>query len=136
MSHRGSPYIHTHMYLLFSHSVTFNFFATQWTVAHQAPPSIDCPAPALEHRLGSCGVWVSFLRGTPGSEVEPVSPELQADSLPPSHQGRPDAFSSKTSLLLLALSPLLFLYFSVSLLHTNIHTYTFNLLVSLFFNLF
>ena len=34
---------HTHTYLLFSHSVTFNFFATQWTVAHQAPPSIDCP---------------------------------------------------------------------------------------------
>ena len=45
MSHRGSPYTHTHThtYLLFSHSVTFNFFATQWTVAHQAPPSIDCP---------------------------------------------------------------------------------------------
>ena len=50
-------------------------------------------SPALEHRLGSCGAWVSFLRGTPGSEVEPVSPELQADSLPPSHQGRPDAGS-------------------------------------------
>ena len=42
----------------------------------------------------------------------------QADSLPPSHQGSPYAFSGKTSLLLL------FLCFSVSLLHTQTHTHT------------
>ena len=29
--------------LLFSHSVMANFFATPWTVTHQAPPSMGFP---------------------------------------------------------------------------------------------
>ena len=54
--------------------------ATLWTVAHQAPLSmgfsrqeywsgLPCPSPG----------------DRPNSRIEPVSPALQADSLPPSH---------------------------------------------------
>ena len=54
--------------------------ATLWTVAHQAPLSmgfsrqeywsgLPCPSPG----------------GLPNSRTEPVSPALQADSLPLSH---------------------------------------------------
>ena len=62
-------------------------FATLWTVAHQAPLSmgfstqeywsgLPCPPPGdLLH---------------PGTEpTSPVSPALQVDSLPLSHQGSP-----------------------------------------------
>ena len=51
-----------------------------------------CGSQALDHRLSSCGVQVQCLHGTwdlsrPG--IEPMSPafNLQADSLPLSHQG-------------------------------------------------
>ena len=62
-------------------------FGTQWTVAHQAPPSmgfsrqeywsgLPCPLPGD--------------RPDPGIEpVSPPSPALQADCLPLSHQGSP-----------------------------------------------
>ena len=51
-----------------------------------------CSSWALEHRLCSCGPLALLLRGTrdlsrPG--IEPMTPTLQADSLPLSHQGSP-----------------------------------------------
>ena len=101
----------------------------------------SCGSPALEHRLGSCDAGFSFSVACEiflDQRSNLCLLRWQAASLPPSHQGSHDAFSSKTSLLLLSLSPLLFLCFSVSLLHTqtHTHTYTFYLLVSLFFSLF
>ena len=53
---------------------------------------ISCGSRAPEHRINSCGVQVSLFRGgwdLPGSGIEPVSPELQDDSLLRSHQGSP-----------------------------------------------
>ena len=60
------------------------FFATLWTVAHQAPPSMEfsrqeywsglpCPPPAH----------------LPDPGTEPMPPTLQADSLPPELPGKP-----------------------------------------------
>ena len=61
------------------------FFATPWTVAHQAPLSVEssrqeywsglpCPSP----------------RDVPNPGIKPGSPTLQADSLPPSEPpGKP-----------------------------------------------
>ena len=63
-----------------SHFGHVQLCATQWTAAHQAPLSmgfsrqeywsgLPCPSPG----------------GLPNSRTEPVSPALQADSLPLSH---------------------------------------------------
>ena len=62
-------------------------FATPWTVAHQAPPS-------LGFSRQDCWSGVPFL--SPGdlpepgiNPVFPVSPELQTDCLSMSHYGSP-----------------------------------------------
>ena len=58
--------------------------ATSWTVVHQAPLSIGFPRQEY---------WSGLLfpsRGElPDPGIEPVSPTLQADSLPLSNQGSP-----------------------------------------------
>ena len=65
---------------LLSHFGRVQLCATLWTVAHQAPLSmgfsrqeywsgLPCPSPG----------------DLPNSRIEPVSPALQADSLPLSH---------------------------------------------------
>ena len=82
-------------------------------------------SPALEHRLGSCGAGFSFSVAC-GIFLDQRSNlcllRWQAASLPPSHQGSHDAFSSKTSLLLLSL-PFSF-SISLSLSYTQTHTHT------------
>ena len=59
-------------------------YATPWTVAHQAPLSMGFPRKEY---------WSGLRFPTPGDlpnlGIEPVSPALQADSLPLSHQGSP-----------------------------------------------
>ena len=59
-----------------------NSFATLWTVAHQIPLSMG---------LSMQEYWSGLLFLSPGGHpdpgIEPVSPALQADSLPLSHQG-------------------------------------------------
>ena len=48
-------------------------------------------AAAAEQRLTSCGALTLLLCGMwnlPGSSIEPMSPALQVDSLPLSHQGK------------------------------------------------
>ena len=57
----------------------------------------SCGAQALEHRLNSYGAQTLLLSGMwdlPASGVEPLSPALQADSLPLSHQGSPSPHQS------------------------------------------
>ena len=61
----------------------------------------------VEHGLSSCGLRAQLLHSMwdlPGPGVEPMSPALAADSLPPSHQGSPPLFL-KTEFCLI-LSPL------------------------------
>ena len=62
-------------------------FATPWTVAHQAPPSMGFS----RHEYWS-GLPFPFPGDLPDSGIEPrsaVAPALQAVSLPLSHQGSP-----------------------------------------------
>ena len=58
---------------------------TPWTVAHQAPLSVEFSRQ--EYRGG---VPFPSSGDLPDSGTEPESPALQADSLPLSHQGSPD----------------------------------------------
>ena len=59
-------------------------FATPWTVAHQAPLSMEFSRQ--EYWSG-----LPFLSpgDLPNPGIELGSPAFQADSLPPNHQGRP-----------------------------------------------
>ena len=63
-------------------------FATPWTVARQAPLSMEFARPEY---------WSGLLFPSPGnlpdSGIELVSPAWQVDSLPLSHQGSPGAFT-------------------------------------------
>ena len=73
-------------------SVVSDSFATLWTIAHQAPLSMDFSRQ--EH-------WSGSLCPPPGDlpdlGIKSGSPALQADSLPLSHQGRPLDTESKSS---------------------------------------
>ena len=59
-------------------------FATPWTVAHQAPLSLEFPRKEY---------WSGLTFPSPGdlpdSGIKPVSPAWQADSLPLCHLGSP-----------------------------------------------
>ena len=59
-------------------------FVTPWTVAHQAPLSMEFSKQEF------CS-WLPFPSpgDLPDSEVEPGSPALQADSLPSEPPGKP-----------------------------------------------
>ena len=59
-------------------------FATLWTVAYQAPPSMG----SSRQEYWS-GLPVPFPGDLPDPGIEPGSPALQADALPLRHQGRP-----------------------------------------------
>ena len=70
--------------LLFSHSVMSNSFVNPWTVVHR----LLCPwdFPGKNARLGChCLLQGNLLE--PG--IKPMSPALQADSLPLSHLESP-----------------------------------------------
>ena len=59
-------------------------FATPWTVAYQAPPSMEFSRQEY---------WRGLSFPSPGdlpdSGIEPVSPTLQADALPSEAPGKP-----------------------------------------------
>ena len=61
-----------------------NSFATLWTVARQAPPSM---------KFSRQEYWIGLPFPSPGDlpdpGIEPTSPALQADSLPPEPPGKP-----------------------------------------------
>ena len=59
---------------------------TPWTVAYQAPSSMEFSR--LEYWSG---LPFSSPRDLPNPGIEPMTPALQADSLPLSHQGSPYA---------------------------------------------
>ena len=65
-----------------SQSCCVNSFATPWTVARQAPLSMEFPRQ--EYRSG---LPFPLPEDIPGIKL--ASPALQADSLPLSHQGSP-----------------------------------------------
>ena len=60
-------------------------FATLWTVAHQAPPSMG-----FSRQEHWSGVATSFSRGLPDQEIEPRPPALQADALTSEPPGKPN----------------------------------------------
>ena len=73
--------------LSLSRSVVADSFATPWTVARQAPLSMEFS------RQKYCGELPCPSSGDlPDPGTEPRSPALQADSLPLSHQGSPGFF--------------------------------------------
>ena len=59
-------------------------FATPWTVAYQAPPSMGFS----RHECWS-GLPFPSPGDLPNPGIEPESPTLQADTLTSEHQGRP-----------------------------------------------
>ena len=67
-------------------------FETPWTVAHQAPPSMEFSRPEY---------WNGLPFPSPGDlpdpGIEPRSPALQMDSLPQSHLGHPQLFLESES---------------------------------------
>ena len=84
---------------------SFRLFKILWTMAHQAPLRIP-PHGILQARIVE-GVAMPFSRGysDPGIQhTSPVSPALQADSLPLTHWGSPE-FLAKSDLLGLVKDP-------------------------------
>ena len=65
-----------------SHSV--QLFMTPWTVAHQAPPSMEFSRQEYWSRLPFASQG-----DLPNPGIEPSSPELQAQSLPTEPPGKP-----------------------------------------------
>ena len=63
--------------LLLNHSVIFDSFATPWTVAHQAPLSVE-----FSRQEHWSGLPFPTPRDPPHSGTEVLSPVLQEDSLP------------------------------------------------------
>ena len=59
-------------------------FATPWTVARQAPPSMGSSREGYQSRLPFPSPG-----DLPDPVIEPVSPTLQGDSLPSEHQESP-----------------------------------------------
>ena len=60
-------------------------FATPWTIARQAPLSMGFSRQEYQSGLPFPSPW-----DLPDPGIEPMSPALQVDSLPPSHQGSPN----------------------------------------------
>ena len=88
--HSLSLYIYTHICTyacVFSHSVVSDSFVISWTVAHQAPLSMEFPRQEYWRGLP----WLSSppLGDLPNPGIQPTSPALQEDSLPLSHQESP-----------------------------------------------
>ena len=79
----GLPLMHSDTQLCESISC-IRLFATPWTVARQAPPSMGI----LQARILE---WVAmpFFRVLPSPGIEPRSPALQAASLPFEPPGKP-----------------------------------------------
>ena len=63
-------------------------FATPWTVAHQAPPSMG-----FSRQEYWSGVPFPSPGDLPNPGIEPKSPALQADALPSEPSGKPEVMS-------------------------------------------
>ena len=82
-THMQYKYIYIHVCVL----SCVRFFVTPWIVAHQAPLSMGFSRQEYWSRLP-----FPPLADLQNPKMEPVSPELQADSLPLSHRGGPYTF--------------------------------------------
>ena len=71
-------------FLLFSCYVVSNSFVTPWTIAHQAPLSME-----FSRQEYWSGLPFPAVGDLPDPGIEPTSPPWQADSLPLSHLGSP-----------------------------------------------
>ena len=72
-------------FIMFYMKVTqLRLTVTPWTVAHQAPLSME-----FSRQEYCSGLPFPSLRDLPDSEVEPGSPALQADSSPSEPPGKP-----------------------------------------------
>ena len=78
----GKPRITERKKKVKSHS-RVRFFATPWTVAHQAPPSLG-----FSRQEYWSGLPFPSPRDLPDPAIKPRSPELQADALPPEPPGK------------------------------------------------
>ena len=76
--------------LLLSHSAVSDS-ATPWTIAHQAPLSVE-----FSRREYWTGLPCPPPGDLPNPGTEPRSPALQADSLPLSHQGSPHKYTANS----------------------------------------
>ena len=68
----------------FSHSVVSDPFVTPWTAAHQVPLSMG-----FSRQESWSGLPFPSLGDLPNPGIDPVSPALQADSLPLEPLGKP-----------------------------------------------
>ena len=90
ISSAPTPYLCNHWSVLcisacmLSHFTHIHLLLTLWTVAHQAPLSVEFPRQ--EHWSG---VPFPPPGDLPDPGIEPTSPALQADSLALSHHGSP-----------------------------------------------
>ena len=75
-------YMYIYVYILFSHKGMAKSFVTPWTVAYQAPLSMQ-----FSRQEYWSGLPFPSAGNLPDPAIKPVSPTLQADSLPLSHQG-------------------------------------------------
>ena len=69
-------YTHTYRYIVKSLSCV-RLFVTPWTVAHQAPPSME-----FSRQEYWSGLPFPSLGDLPNQGIEPGSPALRADALP------------------------------------------------------
>ena len=74
--------VYIYVYILFSHKGMAKSFVTPWTVAYQAPLSMQ-----FSRQEYWSGLPFPSAGNLPDPAIKPVSPTLQADSLPLSHQG-------------------------------------------------
>ena len=74
--------MYIYIYILFNHKFVSNCFVTPWTVAHQSPLSMQFSRQEYWN-----GLPFASAGDLPDPAIKPVSPTLQAGSLPLSHQG-------------------------------------------------
>ena len=70
-------------------------FAMPWTVAYQAPPSVE-----FSRQEYWCGLPFPSPEDLPAPEIEPMSHALQADSLPSEPLGKPNHKDSMPFLII------------------------------------
>ena len=75
------------VFVVFSHSAVSDSFVTPWTVACQAPLSVEFPRQEYWNALP-----LLPLGDLPNPGVGPTSPDWQTDSLPLHHLGSPNLF--------------------------------------------
>ena len=98
-----------------SHSLGSKLFATPWTVAHQAPPSME-----FRRQEYWSGLPFPSSGDLPNPGIEPKSPTLQTDASPSELPGKPPLSYEHTSNQICMFTTVLKLYFSELQMVTSI----------------